>query len=97
MPTVLLAPSIARWLTPMPTPGAGEKAVSVAGRTVREVLDAAFVQYPNLRDYVIDERGSLRHHVVAFVNGVAVSDKATLSETVEADGEIYLFQALSGG
>jgi sulfur-carrier protein len=97
VPTVIFASSLARWLTPTPTPGASEKSVVVSGRTVREALDAAFAEYPNLRDYVTDEHGALRHHVVAFVNGSAVQDKATLSESVEPDGEIYLFQALSGG
>ena len=97
MPTVVVAPSLARWLTASPTPQAGAKSVVVAGRTVREALDALFTQYPTLRGYVTDERGALRHHVVAFVNGVAVQDKATLAEPVAADGEIYLFQALSGG
>ena len=69
----------------------------VAGSTVREVLDAVFAQYSTLRDYVLDERGALRHHVVAFVGGVAVQDKATLAEPVAPDAEVYVFQALSGG
>ena len=53
----------------------GEKSVAVAGTTVREVLDELFRQHPVLRGYVTDERGAMRHHVVAFVNGAAVSDK----------------------
>jgi sulfur-carrier protein len=97
MPTVVVAPALTRWLTPTPTSQVGTKAVVVAGRTVREVLDGLFAEYPNLRGYVTDERGALRHHVVAFVNGVAVQDKAGLSEPVEPNGEVYLFQALSGG
>ena len=97
VPTVVVAPSLARWLTAAPTPAPGERAVPAAGRTVREVLDALFAAAPTLRDYVTDEHGALRHHVVAFVNGVAVRDKTTLGEPVPADGEVYLFQALSGG
>lgn len=96
MPTVILAPSLARWLTPTPT-ATGEKALVVEGRTVRELLDTVFAAYPHLRDYVCDERGTLRHHVVAFVNGEAVRDKAGLAEAVPPGGEVYLFQALSGG
>ena len=96
MPTVILAPAVARWLTPTPTPS-GEKRVAAAGATVRDVLDAVFAEYPALRGYVVDEHGALRHHVVAFVDGVAVKDKQTLTEPVAADGEVYLFQALSGG
>lgn len=97
MPTVVVAPSLARWLTPTPTPGAGERAFDVPGATVREVTDALFALWPNLRGYVTDERGALRHHVVAFVDGVAVRDKQSLAEPVPANGEVHIFQALSGG
>ena len=97
VPKVVIASALARWLTPVPAQGAAEKSLVVEGRTVRELLEAVFREYPNLRDYVTDERGALRHHVVAFVNGGAVQDKARLAEPVPPDGEVYLFQALSGG
>ena len=69
IPTVVVASSLARWLTPTPTAGAGERSFDVPGTTVREVLEALFALAPNLRGYVTDERGALRHHVVCFVNG----------------------------
>lgn len=97
MPTVVLAPALARWLTAVPQVGAGEKSVPAAGTTVREVLTSVFAEYPTLRGYVVDERGALRHHVVAFVNDEPVRDKQSLSEPVPRDGEVYIFQALSGG
>lgn len=96
MPTVVVAPSFTRWLTAAPT-AAGERSVVVRGSTVREVLDALFAEYPTLRGYAVDERGALRHHVVAMVDGVAVRDKERLDEPVPENGEVYLFQALSGG
>jgi hypothetical protein len=97
VPTVVLAPALSRWLTADPTPHAGSRAVVVVGATLREVLDRLFVEHPQLRGYVLDERGAMRHHVVAFIDGTAVRDKQTLDEPVPADGEVYLFQALSGG
>lgn len=97
MPTVVLAPAIARWLAPDPQLGAGECAVSVSGHTVRELLDRVFAIHPVLRGYVVDERGALRHHVVAFVNDEPVRDKQGLSEAVPGDAQVYVFQALSGG
>jgi hypothetical protein len=97
VPTVIVAPSLTRWLTPDPTHGASERCFRVSGTTVREVLEALFALAPILRGYVTDERGALRHHVVAFVDGVAVQDKQSLSEPVPAEGEIHIFQALSGG
>jgi sulfur-carrier protein len=96
MPTVILAPAIARWLTADPQ-ARGETAVPAAGGTVREALASVFARYPVLRGYVVDEHGALRHHVVAFVNNEPVRDKRALSEPVPADGEVYVFQALSGG
>ena len=46
---------------------------------------------------MLDEQGALRHHVVVFVDGVQVRDRATLGDAVDAGGEIYVMQALSGG
>lgn len=97
MPTIVLAPALARWLTAAPTPHAGSRAVAVTGTTLREVLDHLFAEHPQLRGYVLDEHAAMRHHVVAFIDGAAVRDKQTLDEPVPADGEVYLFQALSGG
>lgn len=97
MPTVVLAPAIARWLDPDPHVGVGERSVAVAGTTVRELLDSVFAVHPVLRGYVVDEHGALRHHVVAFVNDEPVRDKRSLAEPVPADGQVYVFQALSGG
>lgn len=95
MPTVVLASSLARWLTPSPT-AAGERRLAVAGATVADVLTQLFTQFPHLRGYVTDEAGAIRHHVVIFVNDTAV-DKAALSDAVPPDAEISIFQALSGG
>lgn len=96
MPTIVVAPSLTRWLTATPT-SVGERSVVVPGTTVREVLEGLFAEYPVLRGYATDERGALRHHVVAFVDGAPVRDKVRLDEPVPADGEVYLLQALSGG
>ncbi|MEZ4300914.1 MAG: MoaD/ThiS family protein [Polyangiaceae bacterium] len=69
----------------------------VDGSTVREALDAAFAGQPRARGYVLDDDGALRHHVVVFVDGSAVSDRRALSDPVSEGSEIYVMQALSGG
>lgn len=96
MPTVVLASAIARWLTPVPTT-VGERKLTISGSTVREVLDGLFAEFPQIRGYLIDDHAVLRHHVVVFVNSEAVTDKRTLGDPVPTDGEVYVFQALSGG
>lgn len=69
----------------------------VAGTTVREALAAVFAESPQLRSYLLDDQGRLRQHVNVFVDGAMVADRDGLSDPVRADGEIYVFQALSGG
>jgi hypothetical protein len=65
--------------------------------TVREVLEKGFARNPLGRGYVLDDQGSLRKHVVIFIDGNIISDRIGLSDAVENAGEIYIMQALSGG
>jgi len=69
----------------------------VPGTTVREVLETLFRSDPTARGYVLDEQGALRRHMVVFVGGMQVRDRATLSDPVGPDDEVCVMQALSGG
>jgi len=68
-----------------------------AGATVRAVLDAVFAEHPRLRGYVLDDQQRLRTHVVVFVDGQMLKDRAGLSDAVAPASEVYVMQALSGG
>jgi len=68
-----------------------------AGGTVREVLERAFATNPRARDYVLDDQGAVRRHMVVFVDGRQIRDRAALSDPVPPDAEVYVMQALSGG
>ena len=72
-------------------------AETVEGGTVRAVLEAYFALHPGVRQYVLDEQGALRRHVVVFVGGEQTRDRKTLSEAVAPAAEVYVMQALSGG
>lgn len=67
------------------------------GRTVREVLDAVFVEYDKARGYVLDEHGEVRRHMIVFVDGRPVRDRKHLSDPVTEASEVRVMQALSGG
>ncbi|MGE0430741.1 MAG: MoaD/ThiS family protein [Planctomycetota bacterium] len=69
----------------------------VSGSTAREVLDAYFAVHEQARSYVLDDQGAVRHHMVVFVNGTQIRDKATLSDPVAAGDTLDVMQALSGG
>ena len=67
------------------------------GATVREVLEQVFRQNERLRSYLLDDQGSLRKHLALFVDGQQVKDRQSLEEPVEAQSQIHVLQALSGG
>lgn len=71
--------------------------LDVAGGSVRAVLEAAFVVYPTLRGYLVEDDGSLRRHVAVFVDGRPVRDRRSLSDRVPATARVDVLQALSGG
>ena len=69
----------------------------IPARTVREALEGYFAVEPRLRSYILDEQGALRRHVVIFVDGEQIQDRARLGEEVKDGASIYVMQALSGG
>jgi len=70
---------------------------AVDGATVRAALDAYFARHTGARAYVLDEQAALRNHVVVFVDGEQVRDRALLMDAIAPGAEIYVMQALSGG
>ena len=72
-------------------------AADMPGETVREVLERVFAANERARSYVLDEQGALREHMLVFVDGRPIADRARQSDRVAADSEVFVFQALSGG
>lgn len=72
-------------------------ATTVSGSSVREALDAVFETHQKLRGYILDDQSRLRQHMVIFVDGKTIVDRVHLSDSISADSEIYVMQALSGG
>ena len=97
MAKVVLASALSRWLPQAAGQATGEVVLEVAGASVGEVLDGVFSRYPNLRGYVVDEHGAVRHHVAVFVDGDAIRDKRNLAQALGERAEVYVMQALSGG
>lgn len=70
---------------------------SYKGETVGAVLDAAAVDYPRLKSYVLDDQGRVRKHVAIFVEGTLQPRETVLYHALRTTDEIYIMQALSGG
>ncbi len=71
--------------------------ITVPAGSVAEILIAINEIAPGFCDYVLDEHGALRRHVNVSINNTLVIDKIKLSDHVQDDATIYIFQSLSGG
>lgn len=71
--------------------------MSVDGASVRDAIDAALRDNERARGYILDDQGSVRKHIAIFVNGKPIDDRTRQSDSVSADSDIYVMQALSGG
>ena len=65
-----------------------------SGDTLGEVLAALDVQFAGIRFRIVDEQDCIRRHIRIFVNGDQAPD---LSQRLQADDEVIIVQALSGG
>lgn len=72
-------------------------ATNVAAATLGDALDQIFTNAPKLRSYVVDEQNRLRRHVVIFLNGTRLAPANWSAQSLAADDDIYVMQALSGG
>lgn len=68
-----------------------------SGGCLREVLASYFESNPAVRSYLLEDDGSVRKHVVIFIDGKPARDRQRLSDRVGTDSEVFVFQALSGG
>jgi sulfur-carrier protein len=65
-----------------------------SGSTLSLLLADLERQYPGIRFRVIDEQDSIRRHIRIFVNSDQVF---SLAHALDANDEVVIVQALSGG
>lgn len=66
----------------------------VEGASLGAALEKIFIDNPRLRDYVLDDQGVLRKHVIVFVDGRRTR---ALDDKITPTSQIHVLQALSGG
>ena len=71
--------------------------VVVTGATVADALEQVWPDHPKLKGYVLDDQDRLRKHVAIFINGELERGPDVLNLSVEAETDIHVLQALSGG
>lgn len=69
----------------------------IPATTIAQLFDQYFLQWPEARSYVLDDQGEVRKHVRIIVDGLNIRDRQKLSDKLEPNSEVFVFQALSGG
>ena len=69
----------------------------IEATTVQELLEILDIDFPGLKDYLLDDQGKLRQHVNIFIGEDMIRDKEQLTDKLKASDEVFIFQALSGG
>ncbi len=72
-------------------------AEAVEAGTIGSALARYFARHPLVRGYVLDEQGSVRKHVVIFLDGQPLQDRRHLADPVKDGSTVLVMQALSGG
>jgi molybdopterin converting factor small subunit len=68
-----------------------------AAGTVHELLEHYFAARPQVRGFVLDDQGEVRKHVKILVDGSNLRDRARLTDALQNNSQVHVFQALSGG
>ena len=71
--------------------------LEVDAGSVGEALDRYFDRYPGVRNYLLDNQGAVRHHMLVLADGISIADRRRLSDSIDSGTELFVFQALSGG
>lgn len=84
---------VVRLRAPLSELAGGKRELELEGATVAEVLKALEREHPDVRGWILDERGSIREHINVFVN-----KEYGREDTAVADSDkLHVLPAISGG
>ncbi|HEY7884802.1 MAG TPA: MoaD/ThiS family protein [Cellvibrionaceae bacterium] len=92
MPTVEMTSHLYRFF-----PQLEDRTLTTPTGSVAEVLHAINEHAPGFTDYILNEQGALRRHVKLCINDTIVIDRKNLTDRVQEEDRVFIFQALSGG
>ncbi|HLG08027.1 MAG TPA: MoaD/ThiS family protein [Gaiellaceae bacterium] len=85
--------AIVRLRAPLSELAGGHRELELDGATVGEVLRALERQHPDVKGWILDERGLIREHINVFVN----RDYGREDTAVGAQDRLHVLPAISGG
>jgi molybdopterin synthase sulfur carrier subunit len=82
-----------RLRAPLSELAGGKRELELYGTTVGEVLQALEREHPDVRGWILDERGLIREHINVFVN----KDYGREDTAVGSGDRLHVLPAISGG
>ena len=77
--------------------GSSQVKIGTSPSTVRDALELLYIEYPGIRDRLINEEGRLREHINIFVGDENIRETGDFSTPLLAHTEISIVPAVSGG
>jgi molybdopterin converting factor small subunit len=82
-----------RLRAPLSELAGGRRELELEGSTVGEVLTALEREHPEVKGWILDERGTIREHINVFVN----REYGREETAVGPDDRLHVLPAISGG
>lgn len=71
----------------------GHSELELSGATVAELLGELERAYPDIKGWIVDERGLIRRHINVFVDG----ERGATDTAVAAGSRVEVLPAITGG
>ena len=84
---------VVRLRAPLSELAGGRRELELEGATVGEVLQALEREHPEVKGWILDERGLIREHINVFVN----KDYGREDTAVGDQDRLHVLPAISGG
>ena len=84
---------VVRLRAPLSELAGGRRELELEGSTVAEVLQALEREHPDVRGWILDERGLIREHINVFVN----KEYGREDTAVGDQDRLHVLPAISGG
>ena len=84
---------VVRLRAPLSELAGGKRELELDGSTVGEVLQALEREHPDVKGWILDERGLIREHINVFVNKEYGQEGTAVAER----DQLHVIPAISGG
>ena len=85
--------AVVRLRAPLSELAGGNRELELEGSTVGDILKALEREHPDVKGWILDERGVIREHINVFVN----KDYGREDTAVAPGDKLHVLPAISGG